>query len=57
MTLLKVDNLKVHFPIRGGFFRRVVDHVKAVDGVSFELQRRGNIWFGRRIRKRQVNDR
>lgn len=38
MTLLKVDNLKVHFPIRGGFFRRVVDHVKAVDGVSFELQ-------------------
>ncbi|MDM5224015.1 ATP-binding cassette domain-containing protein [Peribacillus sp. NJ11] len=38
MTLLKVDNLKVHFPIRGGFFRRVVDHVRAVDGVSFELQ-------------------
>lgn len=38
MTLLKVDNLKVHFPIRGGFFRRVVDYVRAVDGVSFELQ-------------------
>ncbi|WP_110929196.1 ABC transporter ATP-binding protein [Bacillus massiliglaciei] len=38
MTLLKVDDLKVHFPIRGGLFRRVVDHIKAVDGVSFELQ-------------------
>lgn len=37
MTLLKVDDLKVHFPIKGGFFRRVVDHVRAVDGVSFEL--------------------
>ena len=38
MSLLKVNDLKVHYPIRGGFFRRVVDHVRAVDGVSFELQ-------------------
>ncbi|MFD0049040.1 ABC transporter ATP-binding protein [Actinomycetes bacterium NPDC127524] len=38
MTLLKVNDLKVHFPIKGGFFRRVVDYVRAVDGVSFELQ-------------------
>jgi len=38
MTLLKVEDLKVHFPIRGGFFRTVVDHVRAVDGVSFELE-------------------
>ncbi|GGE56876.1 ABC transporter ATP-binding protein [Priestia taiwanensis] len=37
MTLLKVNNLKVYFPIRGGFFQRVVDHVRAVDDVSFEL--------------------
>jgi peptide/nickel transport system ATP-binding protein len=37
MTLLKVNNLKVHFPIRGGFFQRVVDYVRAVDDVSFEL--------------------
>lgn len=46
MTLLKVDNLKVHFPIRGGFFRRVVDHVKAVDGVSFESAKKGKhmVW-------------
>ena len=26
-----------HFPIRGGLLQRVVDHVHAVDGVSFEL--------------------
>ncbi|MEH7400158.1 ATP-binding cassette domain-containing protein [Gottfriedia acidiceleris] len=37
MSLLKVDNLKVHYPIRGGIFRTVVDHVRAVDGISFEL--------------------
>ncbi|MFD1205077.1 ABC transporter ATP-binding protein [Sporosarcina contaminans] len=38
MSLLKVNDLKVHYPIRGGFFRRVVDSVRAVDGISFELQ-------------------
>lgn len=37
MGLLKIDDLKVHFPIRGGLFRTIVDYVKAVDGVSFEL--------------------
>ena len=36
--LLKVDDLKVYFPIRRGLlFDRTVDHVKAVDGVSFEV--------------------
>ncbi|ANS46267.1 peptide ABC transporter substrate-binding protein [Bacillus thuringiensis] len=38
MALLKVDDLKVHFPIKGGFFGRTLDYVRAVDGVSFELQ-------------------
>lgn len=38
MTLLKVEDIKVYFPIRGGLFHTVVDHVRAVDGVSFELQ-------------------
>lgn len=36
-TLVRVENLCVHFPVRGGFLRRVVDHVKAVDEVSFEV--------------------
>ena len=38
-TLLEVSDLKMHFPIRRGVFRRVVGHVKAVDGVSFEVKR------------------
>jgi peptide/nickel transport system ATP-binding protein len=39
MAFLKVNHLKVYYPVRGGFFRRVVDYVKAVDDISFELQR------------------
>ncbi len=35
--LLSVRDLKTHFPIRRGVFRRVVGHVKAVDGVSFDV--------------------
>ena len=37
-TLIRVNNLKKHFPIRGGFFRGIVGQVKAVDGVSFEIR-------------------
>lgn len=37
--LLRVRNLKKHFPLRKGLFSRVVAHVKAVDGVSFDLQK------------------
>jgi ABC-type oligopeptide transport system ATPase subunit len=37
-ALLSVTDLTVHFPIRRGLlFDRTVDHVKAVDGVSFEI--------------------
>jgi peptide/nickel transport system ATP-binding protein len=35
--LLKVTELKKHFPVERGFFKRVVGHVKAVDGVSFHI--------------------
>lgn len=38
MAYLEVKDLKVHFPIKGGVFGRTVDHVKAVDGVSFSLE-------------------
>lgn len=37
-TLLSVKDLKVHFPIRKGLLKRVVGHVKAVDGVSIEIR-------------------
>ena len=35
--LLEVRDLTVHFPIRKGVLRRLVGHVKAVDGVSFSI--------------------
>lgn len=38
MSLLEVKDLKVHYPIRGGFFNRVVDHVYAVDGVDMTIE-------------------
>ena len=37
--LLVVDDLKVHFPIRKGVLQRVVDHTRAVDGVSLRIGR------------------
>ena len=35
--LLVVDNLEVYFPIKRGLFRKVVGHIKAVDGVSLKV--------------------
>ena len=35
--LVKVTNLKKHFPIMRGVFRRQVGAVQAVDGVSFNI--------------------
>ncbi len=37
--LLRVEDLKVHFPIRRGVFRSIVGYVHAVDGVSFDIRR------------------
>ena len=37
MSLLTVQNLQQHFPVRGGLLRRSVASCKAVDGVSFSL--------------------
>ncbi|MGF3104990.1 ABC transporter ATP-binding protein [Rossellomorea sp. DUT-2] len=37
--LLKVENLKKHFPITGGILGRPVSSVKAVDGVSFTVNK------------------
>jgi peptide/nickel transport system ATP-binding protein len=37
-VLVEVGDLRVHFPIRRGLLRRVVGHVKAVDGVSLEIR-------------------
>jgi peptide/nickel transport system ATP-binding protein len=37
--LLSVENMQVYFPVRRGILARVVDHVKAVDGISFDVYR------------------
>lgn len=37
-TLVAVRDLKKHFPIKEGALQRVTGHVKAVDGVSFDIQ-------------------
>ncbi|HYF02213.1 MAG TPA: ABC transporter ATP-binding protein [Patescibacteria group bacterium] len=36
--LLTVENLEVYFPIKKGILGRTVGHVKAVDGISFEVK-------------------
>ena len=37
-VVAEAEDVKVWFPIKKGFFRRTVDHVKAVDGVSLTLR-------------------
>lgn len=37
--VLEVRDLKMHFPIRAGLLKKTVGHVKAVDGVSFRVER------------------
>ncbi|MBU3203721.1 ATP-binding cassette domain-containing protein [Clostridium algidicarnis] len=38
MEFLKIDDLKVHFPIRGGVLNTIKDYTRAVDGVSLSLE-------------------
>jgi peptide/nickel transport system ATP-binding protein len=37
-AILSVRNLEKHYPVRSGLLRRVTGHVKAVDGVSFDVR-------------------
>ncbi|MCI5997743.1 MAG: ATP-binding cassette domain-containing protein [Parvimonas sp.] len=39
MSFLEIKNLKVHYPIRGGFFNKIVDYVYAVDGVDMVIEK------------------
>lgn len=38
-VVVKTDDLKVWFPVKRGLMRKVVGHIKAVDGVSVELRK------------------
>ncbi|MEG0260012.1 MAG: ABC transporter ATP-binding protein [Lysinibacillus sp.] len=37
-NLLEINNLKTYYPIKGGFLRKTVGHVKAVDDISFVIK-------------------
>lgn len=38
-NLLEVRNLKKYYPVTGGFFKRTIGNVKAVDDVSFAIRK------------------
>jgi peptide/nickel transport system ATP-binding protein len=38
-TLLEVENLKVYFPVKKNFFGKIIKEFKAVDDVSFKVQK------------------
>jgi len=38
-VVVSADDLKIWFPIKRGFFRRTVGHIKAVDGVSLAVRK------------------
>jgi microcin C transport system ATP-binding protein len=38
-VMVKTDDLKVWFPVRRGVMRKIVGHIKAVDGVSIEVRK------------------
>ena len=56
IPLLEVRELRKHYPIQRGFLRRTIGHVKAVDGVNFEIYRGGNPRARGRIRLREEHD-
>lgn len=35
--MLRVENLRKYFPVKRGFLQKVIGHIKAVDGVDFEI--------------------
>lgn len=38
MNFLELKDIKVHYPIRGGFFHTIQDYVYAVDGVNMNIE-------------------
>ena len=56
-VLIEVRNLAKHFPIHKGILNRTVGHVRAVDGISFDLKRGSTVVPGGRVRLRQDHHR
>lgn len=38
-SIMRVDDLRVYFPVKSGLWRRTKDYVRAVDGISFDIQK------------------
>jgi oligopeptide/dipeptide ABC transporter ATP-binding protein len=38
-TLLELQDLKKHFPIKAGLFQKTVGHIKAVDGINLKVNK------------------
>ena len=51
--LLRVEGLRTWFPIKAGLFQKTVGHVRAVDGIDFEIAARSDPGTGGRVRLRQ----
>jgi microcin C transport system ATP-binding protein len=50
-VLLQVDDLNVAFPVRKGILRRVVDHHRVVNSLSFQLRAGETLgWWANRDR-------
>lgn len=39
MSFMQINDLHVHYPIRGGFFNTIIDRVHAVDGINMEIEK------------------
>ncbi len=37
-SLLQVTGLKKHFPVHKGILKKIVGHIKAIDGISFDIK-------------------
>lgn len=44
-SFVRVKDLKKYFPIQGGLFKKTIGFIKAVDGISFSIDRGETLGF------------
>lgn len=55
--LIRVENLKKYYDIKGGIITHTVSQIQAVDGIDFSIKKGRDPWTGWRIRLWKVHDR